>query len=145
MHSVPSTFSPSSFRITRSTPCVDGCCGPMLSTSSVESRKVWSGIPASLVHGSLAAFNSQVFLHPFLVLLKNPVILAQRIPLPLLRQQDPLHVRVTRKLDAEHIEHFTFQPVGRQVDLHRGLRLVAIGDIGLQPHPLIPREAIQNV
>ena len=38
--SVPSTFSPSSLRMTRSTPCVDGCCGPMLRTSSVESRNV---------------------------------------------------------------------------------------------------------
>src|SRR5216683_1391834 len=43
-HSVPMTFSPSSLRITRSTPCVEGCCGPMLSTSSVESRKVVSGM-----------------------------------------------------------------------------------------------------
>src|SRR5271169_703729 len=106
MHSVPSTFSPSSFKITRSTPCVDGCCGPMLRTNSVESRKVWSGIPASL-----AAFNTQVFLHPFLVLLNNPVVLAQRMPLPFLRQQNALHVRVTRELDPEHVEDFALQPV----------------------------------
>src|SRR6266700_1603885 len=103
MHSVPSTFSPSSFSITRSTPCVEGCCGPILRTNSVESRKVWSGIPASL-----AAFNTQVFLDPLLVLLNNPVILAQRIPLPFFRQQDPLHIRVSCKLDAEHVENFAF-------------------------------------
>src|SRR2546422_10070655 len=42
--SVPITFSPSSLRITRNTPCVEGCCGPILSTSSLESRKVVSGI-----------------------------------------------------------------------------------------------------
>src|SRR5258708_7170657 len=124
MHSVPSTFSPSSFRITRSTPWVEGCCGPMLRTNSVESRKVWSGIPASL-----AAFNTQVFLYPFLVLLEDPVVLAQRIPLPFLRQQDALHIRVPSKLDAEHIEDFAFQPVGCQMHIHRSLRLVAIGDI----------------
>src|SRR3989440_7401421 len=28
------TVSPSSLRITRSTPCVDGCCGPILSVIS---------------------------------------------------------------------------------------------------------------
>mgnify|MGYP003693728983 CR=1 FL=1 len=34
------TVSPSSFRITRSTPCVDGCCGPMLRTISGLSSSV---------------------------------------------------------------------------------------------------------
>src|SRR3981081_1637990 len=101
MHSVPSTFSPSSFRITRSIPPPTGCCGPMLRTSSVESRKVWSGIPASL-----AAFDTQVFLHPFIVLLKNSVIFAQRIACPFFRQQDPLHIRVSREFDSEHVEDF---------------------------------------
>src|ERR1035438_6269595 len=72
-HSVPRTFSPSSLRITRSTPCVEGCCGPMLRTNSVVSRKVESGIPRSL-----AAFDSQVFPHPALVLLENSVVFAQR-------------------------------------------------------------------
>src|ERR1035438_1980903 len=99
MHSVPRTFSPSSLRITRSTPCVEGCCGPMLRTNSVESRKVESGIPRSL-----AAFDSQVFLHPALVLLENSVVFAQWMPLPLVGHQDAPHVGVPREFDAEHIE-----------------------------------------
>src|SRR5271157_469475 len=103
--SVPRIFSPSSLRITRSTPCVDGCCGPMLRTSSVESKKVVSGM------ASLAAFDSQVFLHPSVVLLEDSVILAQRISLPLFRQQDAPHVRVARKGDPEHIEDLPLQPV----------------------------------
>src|ERR1035441_7500936 len=56
MHSVPRTFSPSSLRITRSTPCVEGCCGPMLRTNSVESRKVGDGL----------AFEDLKRLQPFL-------------------------------------------------------------------------------
>src|SRR5208283_2090835 len=104
--SVPSTFSPSSLRITRRTPCVDGCCGPMLRTSSVESRNVASGI-----RGSLSAFDAQVLLNPALVLLKNRIILPQRVALPLIGQQDPVHVRVSGEFDAEHIEHFALQPV----------------------------------
>src|SRR5947209_7669728 len=106
MHSVPSTFSPSSLRITRSTPCVEGCCGPMLRTSSVESRNVASGI-----EGLLAAFDIQVFPHPPVVLLKNPVVLAQRVSLPLFGQQDAPHVGVAGELDTEHVEDFALQPV----------------------------------
>src|SRR5260370_21236808 len=136
-HSVPKTFSPSSLRMTRSTPCVEGCCGPMLRTNSVESRKVESGIPRSL-----AAFDSQIFLHPALVLLENSVVFAQRITLPLVRQQDAPHVRVPRKFDSEHIVDFALQPVRGQVDAHRRLRLIPVGNIDLDAHAFVAREAI---
>src|SRR5208283_2233807 len=121
--SVPRIFSPSSLRMTRSTPWVEGCCGPMLRTNSVESRKVESGILASL-----AAFNSQAFLHPALVLLNNGVVLAQRITLPFLGHQDAPHIRVPGELDAEHVEHLALEPIGREVHAHRGLRLEAVGN-----------------
>src|SRR5277367_1574037 len=100
-HSRPRTFSPSSRRITRSTPCVAGCCGPILMTSSLASRNGFSGVSRSrfesvmgsvmnsvlvvgrwlLVVGShswslLAALDSQVDLHPLVVLLQDAVILA---------------------------------------------------------------------
>src|SRR6516162_6591712 len=140
MQSVPRTFSPSSLRMTRSTPCVEGCCGPMLRTNSVESRKVESGIPSSL-----AAFDSQVFLHPALILLENSVVLAQRIALPLVRQQYAPHVGVSRKFDSEHIVDFALQPVSRQVDSNRRLRLIPIGNIDLHAHAFVAREAIQDV
>src|ERR1041385_70825 len=123
-HSVPRTFSPSSLRITRSTPCVEGCCGPILRTNSVESRNVWSGIPASL-----AALDTQVLPHPSIILLNDSVVLAQRMALPFFRQQDALHVRMAREFYAEHIEHFALQPVGRQVYADRGLRLIALRDV----------------
>src|ERR1039457_3567894 len=137
---VPRTFSPSSLRMTRSTPCVDGCCGPMLMTSSVESKNVASGI-----RGSLSAFDTQVLPNPALVLLKNRIILSQRVALPLLGHEYPLHVRVPGELDAEHIEHLAFQPVGRQVDAHGGLGLEAVGDVGLDPLPLVARETVNHV
>src|ERR1035438_5137771 len=140
MHSVPRTFSPSSLRMTRSTPCVDGCWGPMFRTSSVESKNVESGILSSL-----AAIDIQVFLHPALILLKNSVFLAQRISLPLFRQQNSPHVRVAGEFDAEHVEHFPLQPVGGQVHPHRGLRLETVGDISLDAHSLVAREAVGDV
>src|ERR1019366_6150645 len=136
-HSVPSTFSPSSLRMTRSTPCVEGCCGPMLRTNSVVSRKVESGIPRSL-----AAFDSQIFLHPALVLLENSVVLAQRVALPLVGHQDAPQVGVPREFDPEHIVDFAFQPVGGQVDAHRCLRPIPFRDQDLDAHPFVAREAI---
>src|ERR1044072_9044904 len=108
--SVPSTFSPSSFRITRSTPWVDGCCGPILSTSSVESRKVDSGIPRSLT-----AFDVQVLLNPSYILRQNRIILAQRVSYPLFGQKDAAHIRMPGEFDSEHVEHFALEPVRRQV------------------------------
>src|ERR1039458_5073626 len=92
------TCAPSSLRITRSTPWVDGCCGPILSTSSVESRNVASGILMSL-----AALDTEVFPNPTVVLLNNTVILAQRVPLPLLGPEDAAQNGVAFELDAEPI------------------------------------------
>src|ERR1017187_4678999 len=135
--SAPRTFSPSSLRMTRSTPWVDGCCGPILRTSSVESRKVASGILVSLT-----AFDTQVFLHPAIVLLDNSVILTQRVALPLLGKQDAAHVRMARELDAEHVEYFALQPICREVHVDRGFGLIALGDVGLDAHAFVAREAI---
>src|ERR1035441_7526436 len=138
--SVPSTFSPSSLRITRSTPWVEGCCGPILSTNSVESRNVASGILMSL-----AALDTEVFPNPTVVLLKNTVIFAQRVPLPLLGHEDAAQIGVAFELDAEHVEDLALQPVGRQVHAHRGFQLEAFGNTSLDPHPFVPREAVDHV
>src|SRR5712692_5847669 len=109
MHSVPITFSPSSLRITRSTPCVEGCCGPILRTNSVESRNVVSGMDL------LAAFDVQILPYPSLVLLDQAVFLAQREALPLLGEKDSAHVWMAFELDAEHVEDLALQPVCRGV------------------------------
>src|SRR5579864_8392662 len=124
-HSVPSTFSPSSLRMTRNTPWVDGCCGPMLRTSSVESRKVAPGI------SSLAAVDLQILLHPALVLLQDGIIFAQRMPLPFFRQQDAPHVGMPGELDAEHVEDFALEPVGGGMHSGSRGRPVGLGDLRL--------------
>src|SRR5436190_12609408 len=105
MHSVPITFSPSSFKITRSTPCVDGCCGPILRTNSVESRNVVSGM------NLLAALDVQILPYPALVLLDQAVFFAQREAFPLFGEKNPAHVGVTFELNAEHVKDLAFQPV----------------------------------
>src|SRR5881275_2080673 len=100
--SVPITFSPSSLTITRSTPCVEGCCGPILRTSSVESRNVASAILGLL----LAAFDTQIFPHPAIVLLQDGIVLAQRMPFPLVGHEDTPHIGVSFERYAEHVEDF---------------------------------------
>src|SRR5262249_20129924 len=139
MHSVPSTFSPSSLRMTRSTPCVEGCCGPMFSTSSVESRNVDSGME------SLSAFDVQVLLYPTVVLLEDRNVLAQWESHPLFRQQNAPHIRMPRELDAEHVEHLALQPVGARMNVYRGRRLVALRNVRLHADASVAPVAVQNV
>jgi len=78
----------------------------MLRTNSVESRKVESGIVASL-----AAFNAQVFLDPTLILLNNGVVFAQRVALPVVGHEDAPQIRMAGELDAEHVEYFALEPI----------------------------------
>src|SRR5262249_28650430 len=130
-HSVPMTFSPSSLRITRSTPWVDGCCGPMLRTNSVESRNVVSGMVL------LAAFDVEVLLHPAVVLLDEAVLFSEREALPLFGEKNAAHIGVAFELDAEHVEHLTLEPVGRRVNRGGGGRFGLIGDGGLDADPLV--------
>src|SRR5579859_1956026 len=114
MHPVPITRSPSSFNLTRNTPCVAGCCGPILMTSSSASRYVISGIinQWQVISGewqaggnfssrlfllttcqlsslfSLPALNVQICPHPGLILPEDVVVFAQRVSHPLVRQQN---------------------------------------------------------
>jgi hypothetical protein len=47
--------------------------------------------------------------------------------------------------DAEHIEHFAFQPVRRPVHAGRGRRLGSVGELRLDAHALVAREAVDDV
>src|SRR5208282_5822027 len=149
-HSSPITFSPSRRRITRSTPCVAGCCGPILITSSLASRKGFSGVSrsrcesvcGSVILFSLAAFNPQVDLHPFVVLLQDVVILAQGVSLPAVGQQNALQVRMSIKLDAKHVVDFALQPVGGWPNGHRARQALAVQNLRCHTNALIARKGI---
>src|SRR6267143_4968277 len=99
------TTSPSSFNRTRSTPCVLGCWGPML--SSIQSvGGSCSGPNGSCAgpgpNGSWAmrlSATDRVGLQPFKLLVaeddrlaEGDVILAQRVAFPALRHQQPAQV-----------------------------------------------------
>src|SRR5215469_11653597 len=140
MHSEPITRSPSSFSFTRSTPCVDGCCGPMfrMSSSAPSSVCCFSPVPAMVLPATpviacplLAAFKAQVFFHPAGILLDDVVVLPQRIPLPIVRQQDARQIGMSSKEDPKHVERFALQPIGRGPNPDNAGNLVAIAGPGL--------------
>src|SRR6202795_3125556 len=153
MHSESTTRSPSSFSFTRSTPCVEGCCGPMLRMISSAPSTVVSTFEApdqvpplfrvSAIFALLPALDSQVFSHPGRVLFQNVVILAQRMTLPLVGQQNAFQIRMTLEHDAEHVEAFALEPVGHRPDSANARHRLAFGCVRLQPQPLILRKRIQ--
>src|SRR4051794_12038193 len=98
MQSVPRTFSPSSFKMTRSTPWVDGCCGPMFRTSSLASRK------DCVAMRSMPAFDTYVFLNPAVVHLGNAIVFPQRMSVPIFGHQNSAKVGMVFEFNPEHIE-----------------------------------------
>src|SRR5574337_673134 len=111
------TTSPFSFNIRRSTPCVLGCCGPML--TYISSIVSWEGSAISISCGFIGLSQLKTTLHRFI---RNEplvlVILAQRIPHPVLGSQDPSKVRMTIKADSHHVESLPFVPVCRSPQRH---------------------------
>src|SRR5438552_8511800 len=112
------TISPSSFSRTRSTPCVLGCWGPMLSSIHSASGSC-SGPKASWVTRVSTPATDGIRLQSvkFLVaeddrLPEGDVVLAQREPFPGFRHQDAAQVGVAVEADAEQISGLTFVPVG---------------------------------
>src|SRR6187399_788076 len=94
-----STVSPSSSSTTRSTPCVDGCCGPMLRVM-VSVRTVFHLLRRELleIRIRLLAVGRVVGERDFLIAERR--VLAQRPADPLLRQQDAHEIRMPREHDA---------------------------------------------
>src|ERR1700723_3050085 len=148
MHSDAATRSPSSFSFTRSTPCVEGCCGPMLriissapstvvSISAVELWRVWS------ICLLLPTFDSQVLFHPGLILRQDVVILAQRISYPLFGQQNAPQIRVAVKSNAKHVENFALKPVRYRPDGNDCVHCFVFAEVGFQTQPLVLREGIE--
>src|SRR5438093_7452646 len=115
--------SPSSTNSSRNTPCVDGCCGPMLTVSSSRfSRSAnvppnWvprpdmssKGVPAGVVRSVAAirlARDGEVD-----GLRAERLGAAQRVAAPVVGQHDPPQVGVILKLDAKQVEQLAFVPV----------------------------------
>src|SRR5262245_26091817 len=160
--SASTTFSPSRRSTTRSTPCVLGCCGPMLITSSLVSNMApWRIAGVLTIQESLVtspwsvlgpASRSRVLFNLRLVpCLPQPqpvervfhqqlagslerIVFSLGKALPVLRHQDPPPIGMASKVDAEHVEDLALEPIsGRPDRCHRGKGLI-LGDLRLDTH-----------
>src|SRR5262245_56807288 len=152
--SASTTFSPSSRRTTRSTPCVLGCCGPMLITSSFVSN-----IAPRTVSGCMngALLNLGLFLglpelqpvdrilHEELAGPFERIVFALRKSLPVVGHQDASAIRVAGEVDAEHVPHFAFEPVRRGPHARRRRQAVGFADLHLDADAMAVARRIQAV
>src|SRR5262245_25641391 len=109
-------ISPSVWRMKRITPWVLGCCGPMLSSISC----VCSVAMAPLVPLPLEVVVPGVV--DAAVVRREDVVLAQRVPLPVLREQQAAEIGMAVEADAEEIEGLALEPVRPAPDRGHGLR-----------------------
>src|SRR5215510_9516090 len=103
------TVSPSSSSTTRSTPCVDGCCGPMFRVM-VSVRTVFHLLRLELLQlGRRLDARRRVVRERHLFVAERRV-LAQRPAHPVLGEQDPREVGMADELDAVEIEGLALVP-----------------------------------
>src|SRR5262245_26751564 len=137
--------SPSARTTKRSTPCVDGCCGPMLSVMSSVARPPpgvsrWTSTskPASPISSPSALQEAFARRGDAVVLLGLDEVLPERVPRPVLRHEDAAEVRMALEADAEEVEDLALFPF--RVCPHAGEARehgVVARRIGLQ-HELMP-------
>src|SRR3954466_13483276 len=142
--SASTTFSPSRRSTTRSTPCVLGCCGPMLMTSSSVSNIAPRTASRSKVGGLLINVRSflrlaglqpvervfhQQFARPF-----ERIVLPLRKALPVVRHQNPPAIRMAGEIHAEHIPPFALEPVRRRPYGRRRWKALLFADLDLHAY-----------
>ncbi len=103
-------------------------------------RRLSNGVISHL----LAALDSQVGLHPFLILLNDAVVFAQRMSLPAIGQQDALQIRMPVEADAEHVEDFALKPVGGCPDRRGTGNAFAVGDHDFHANAFVFGKRVQN-
>src|ERR1035437_3000623 len=120
------TSSPSRVTTRRSTPCVDGCCGPWLTTTWLKPRPAIS-LPrpassdsrirrrASAMASSGAAVVKKSDMR--VVVDRIDVVLAQRMTDPDVPEQDAAQVGVPLEADAHHVPGLALVPVGGRPDV----------------------------
>src|SRR5262245_52461223 len=112
------TISPSVRSTSRSTPCVLGCCGPILtSISSVRTSN-------STTRGSSSAVTIRVQGSGFgsattnaVVFQRHLVVLAERVAFPVLGAEDAAEVGVASEIHAREVIDLSLVPVGGAPDV----------------------------
>src|SRR5215467_14676642 len=134
--------SPSSSSSNRSTPCVDGCCGPMLRVmrrSPDEASASGSAVAIGLRGSSLMIRRSYS-------VAGHRVVFPQRMSFPIIWHQDAPQIRMIPELDPEQVECFPLKPVGRAPDTGNRVdfRILA-AQPALQPQTLVTSDRLQVI
>src|ERR1700738_341243 len=128
------TDSPSSSSNMRNTPCVDGCCGPMFNTMVLVVPAAVSTVVIALGSGASLAWTF------------GGIISAQRMPLPIIGQQNPPQIRMSRKAHAKKIEYFPLQPIGSRPNRYQRIHDRVISwNAGAQTQPLAARNGNEMI
>src|SRR5215475_4157368 len=134
------TVSPSRTSSRRSTPCVEGCCGPNETVISVSERG--SGFRSNEIEDAGMTISFACILSVTL----NREILAQRMALVIRRSQYPDQIRMAVESDAEHVINLSLQPVRRFPQFpHRRQARVVLFEEDLYSQPVIVREGIKVI
>src|ERR1035438_1281210 len=133
-------FSPSNSSRRRSTPWVEGCCGPMLRTMRRPPVGDCSSSTSATDNPGTAGS---------LILSPRPhdgVILAQRMPFPIVRQHDAAQVGMVEEADAKEVEHFALVPVGAAPDSGDGIDYgIRTSEAALETQALVTLDAVQVI
>src|SRR5262245_18283815 len=119
--------SPSARTTKRSTPCVEGCCGPIDSVmSSVTTppplaRCTSTSNPARLIAAFLRLQQAFPRGGNAVIRLGLDEVLAQRMSRPVLRHEDAAEIGMAAELDTEEIEGLALLPVGMAPDTRDAL------------------------
>src|SRR2546425_3497137 len=113
------TTSPSSTSSRRSTPCVDGCWGPMLTLSSSRRSVAWTvAAPEASIGGIHPPRDGEVD-----GLRAKRLCASERVAAPIVGQHDALQVRMADERDPEEVEQLALVPVGARHDRGEAGRL----------------------
>src|SRR4029079_8559478 len=138
-----STFSPATTSTMRNTPCVLGCCGPMLMGMSMTSGASCS---MTMLLVTFARAFAQVLALPLLDLLQRIVLAEREVVGHVVRQQQGHEVPVPFEVDPEHVARLPLVPVGGRIDRRdaRQVRIV-VGDARLHCQLVRLRERRQVI
>ena len=127
-HSVPRTFSPSSLQDDAQHAVRGRMLRPHVEDEFVAVKKRFVGVsgPAARVrriaHFGACLAHCPLSMPRLICTHSGPaagwVVLAQRMALPSVRQQNALQVGMPVELDAEHVEDLALQPIGRLPNFH---------------------------
>ena len=148
--STPCTISPFSRRMTRRTPWVLGCWGPMLRMSSsvwgtMVSGVTWVIVSLSMGHGPGDGRDMAFYPLEPEPIPANGILFSEGVALPVVREEDPPEVGMALEINPHHVVGLSFEPVGRPPDVRHGRGRLRLPKADLQPKAPPSLQAIEVI